>query len=87
MGKRSKCPRVESRTKNEGGKPFFCRWSGEISVTATRWKSNPPTDTSAPISVTYSVLMQDSKRMAIDPIDNIEVELPTRAEIAAFLQD
>ena len=61
--------------------------SGEITVTATRWKSNPPTDTSAPISVTYSVLMQDSKRMAIDPMDNIEVEPPTRAEIAAFPKD
>ena len=75
MGKRSKCPRVESRTKNEGGKPFC------------RWKSNPPTDTSPPISVTYSVLMQDSKRMASDPMHNIEVEPPTRAEIAAFPKD
>lgn len=76
-------PRVESRTKNEGRKPF-CRWSGEITITATRWKSNPPTDTTAPISVTYSVLMQDSKRMSIDPTEDIEVEPPTRAEIAAF---
>lgn len=79
-------PRVESRTKNEGRKPF-CRWSGEITVTATRWKSNPPTDTSAPISVTYAILMQDSKRMAIDPLEDIEVEPPTRAEIAAFPKD
>lgn len=86
MGKRSKCPRLESRTKNEGRKAIR-RWSGEISVTATGWKSNPLDDTSAPISVTYSVLMQDSKPMAIDPMHNIEVEPPTRAEIAAFPKD
>ncbi len=86
MGKRSKNPRLESRTKNEGRKPF-CRWSGEFAATATRWKCNPPTDTSAPISFTYSVLMQDSKRMAIEPMDNIEVEAPTCAEIAAFPKD
>ncbi len=79
-------PRVESRTKHEDKKPF-CRWSGEITVTASRWKSNPPTDTSAAIAVKYSVLMQDSKRIAIEAEDDIEVEPPTRAEIAGFPQD
>ena len=79
-------PRVESRTKNED-KKAFCRWSGEITVTATRWKSNPPADTSAPIAVTYSVLMQDSKRMAIEAMNDIEIEPPTRKDIAEFPKD
>ena len=46
----------------------------------------PPT-TPATIVVICSVLMQDSKRMAIDPTEKEDVEPLTRAGIAAFPKD
>ncbi len=66
------------------GRPYCCRWYGEISITADRWQTSPPSETKEPFSTTYRVLVQDAKRIEMATESGPEITPPNAAEIAVF---
>lgn len=74
-------PTLESRTTPHTNNAFI-RWTGEITLTAERWKTLPPSDNSLPFALKYGVKMQDSKRLEIDAGDYSDMLRPTRKEIS-----
>jgi hypothetical protein len=61
---RLRSPKISAEPIKKG-RPYCCRWLGEITVSAAEWQSDPPMDTSLPFSVSYTVLVQDSKRIEV----------------------
>ena len=74
-------PTLESRTTPHTNNAFI-RWMGDITLTAKRWKTMPPSDTSTPFALKYGIKMQDSKRMEIDAGAYNHLVRPTRKEIS-----
>ena len=69
------------------GKPYSCRWMGEISITAERWETHPPVDTSVPFSMSYTVLVQDSKRLKIMETTGPDITAPEPHEVLVFQKE
>jgi len=67
------------------GRPYCCKWLGEISITAERWRTEPSMDTSLPFSLTYTVLVQDSARLQFVEISGPTVTPPDPGEIAGLV--
>jgi hypothetical protein len=72
---RLESPQVSATTLKEG-RPYCCRWFGEISVKADRWDFGA-TPEKEPFVKTYTVLVTDSKRAEI--LENTGPKV-TRAE-------
>jgi len=68
----------------KAGRPYCCRWYGEISIKADRWQAFPPRETTEPFSMTYTVLVQDSKCIEATATAGSEITPPNAGEIASF---
>lgn len=66
------------------GRPYCCKWLGEVTVAAARWRSQPARDTSQPYCLTYTVLVRDSSRIEVAEVTGVMVVPPSPGEIAAF---
>jgi hypothetical protein len=73
-----------SATPIEKGRPYCCKWLGEITVTADRWRTEPAMDTPAPFSLTYTVLVQDSSRVEFVELSGPQVMPPDAGEIVGL---
>ena len=66
------------------GRPYCCKWLGEITVTAERWRTVPPVEMSLPFSMTWTVLVQDSNRVAVTDRSGPEIAPISAEEAASF---
>jgi len=73
-----------STTAVKKGRPYCCRWLGEIAISAKSWRTEPAVATDLPFSLTYTVLVQDSKRIEVVEVSGPDVEPPSPDEIGAL---
>jgi hypothetical protein len=71
-------------TPIKNGRPYCCRWLGEITISAERWRTERPVDTTLPFALTYTVLVQDSARIEVMETSGPDVSQPSPAEISAL---
>jgi hypothetical protein len=78
---------VVSATAIKKGRPYCCRWLGEVTISAARWRTGRAVEATRPFSVTYTVLVQDSSRIEVVEVSGTDVTPPSPAEIGALAAD
>jgi len=73
-----------SATAIKQGRPYCCKWLGEITVAAGHWCTKPASDTSLPYCLTYTVLVRDSSRIEFVQISGPAVRPPLPGEVAGL---
>jgi len=80
---RLESPEVKA-TALKQGRPYCCRWYGEISLKADRWQNSATTETKEPFAMTYTVVVQDSKKIEVLETSGPEITPPGAGELAIF---
>ena len=73
-------PEVTVNTVKKG-RPYCCRWMGEIAIFARVWRTDPATESTPPFSMTYTVVVQDSSHIDVVEVSRPDVMLPSQGEI------
>jgi len=80
---RLESPQVKA-TALKQGRPYCCRWYGEISIKADRWQNSTTAEPKEPFAMTYTVVVQDSKKIEVLETSGPEIMPPNAKELAKF---
>ncbi len=80
---RLETPAVKATALKEG-RPYCCRWFGEISIKADRWQNSTALESKEPFAMTYTIVVQDSKKIEVLETSGPEITAPSANEIAGF---
>jgi len=73
-----------SSTAIKKGRPYCCKWLGEVTISSGHWWTTSAEDTSLPYSLTYTVLVRDSSRIDFVDTAGVAVIQPSQVEIAGL---
>ena len=80
---RLESPEIKATALKEG-RPYCCRWFGEISIKADRWQNSNAAEPKEPFAMTYTIVVQDSKKIEVLETSGPEITPPSAGEVAEF---